>query len=223
MRSGWNPGRRIRRTRRRAACGAIWIFWKRPARRSSTLSLQNTQFADFHGHGWVFRAVYKRDRKGNLLDADDRVVPPDDKNKFQDAVHLKDIHLEKGMHCTDCHFERTATATGICTARLAMRWRSIAWIATGRSSRRRTCGRRRRRRRREERIFRCCELRRDSGGSIRRTAKSISDPISIPAKSWEVVQVVDSITPGNPHYSEASRLAKTLLKDGTTWGSRSRR
>jgi hypothetical protein len=37
--------------------------------------------------------------------------------------------------------------------------------------------------------------------------------------SWEVVQVVDTITPGNSHYSEASRLAKTLLKDGTTWGS----
>jgi len=35
------------------------------------------------------------------------------------------------------------------------------------------------------------------------------------------VQVIDSITPGNPHYSEASRLAKTLLKDGTTWGSAS--
>ena len=30
--------------------------------------LKHTQFADFHGHGWVFRAVYKRDRKGNLLD-----------------------------------------------------------------------------------------------------------------------------------------------------------
>ncbi|HVJ81975.1 MAG TPA: hypothetical protein VNC50_12980 [Planctomycetia bacterium] len=26
------------------------------------------QFAEFAGHGWVFRAVYKRDRKGNMLD-----------------------------------------------------------------------------------------------------------------------------------------------------------
>ena len=25
--------------------------------------LEHTQFADFHGHGWVFRAVYKRDRQ----------------------------------------------------------------------------------------------------------------------------------------------------------------
>ena len=32
--------------------------------------LKDTQFADYHGHGWNFRAVFKRDRKGNLLDAD---------------------------------------------------------------------------------------------------------------------------------------------------------
>src|SRR3984885_6216528 len=31
--------------------------------------LKDTQFADYHGHGWNFRAVYKRDRKGTLLDA----------------------------------------------------------------------------------------------------------------------------------------------------------
>ena len=30
--------------------------------------LKDTQFADYHGHGWNFRAVYKRDRKGTLLD-----------------------------------------------------------------------------------------------------------------------------------------------------------
>ena len=29
---------------------------------------RHTQFADFHGHGWVFRAVFKKDRHGNLLD-----------------------------------------------------------------------------------------------------------------------------------------------------------
>ena len=28
--------------------------------------LRHTQFADFHGHGWLFRAVYKKDRHGNL-------------------------------------------------------------------------------------------------------------------------------------------------------------
>jgi hypothetical protein len=33
-----------------------------------------------------------------------------------------------------------------------------------------------------------------------------------------VVQVRDTITPGNPHYSEKSRLAKTIQQDGQTWG-----
>jgi hypothetical protein len=67
---------------------------------------RQTQFADYHGHGWVFQAVYKRDRKGQLLDAAGRVVPFDDPERLAKAVHLKDIHLEKGMHCVDCHFSR---------------------------------------------------------------------------------------------------------------------
>ena len=33
-------------------------------------NLKHTQFADFHSHGWIFRAVYKHDRKGQLLDAE---------------------------------------------------------------------------------------------------------------------------------------------------------
>jgi hypothetical protein len=65
---------------------------------------RDTQFADYHGHGWNFMAVFKRDRKGNLLDAGGKIVPFDDPAKFTKSVHLKDIHLEKGMHCVDCHF-----------------------------------------------------------------------------------------------------------------------
>ncbi|MGH9744720.1 MAG: hypothetical protein ACRD59_01250, partial [Candidatus Acidiferrales bacterium] len=74
--------------------------------------LKQSQFGDFHSHGWVFRTVYKRDRKGNLLDAEDKIVAPDDPAKFKKAVHLADIHLEKGMHCIDCHFEQDSHGTG---------------------------------------------------------------------------------------------------------------
>jgi len=75
--------------------------------------LKRTQFADFHGHGWIFRQVFKRDREGNLLDAKNAVVSPDDPDRFTKAVHLNDIHLEKGMHCVDCHFKGDSHGNGI--------------------------------------------------------------------------------------------------------------
>lgn len=83
--------------------------------------LKHTQFADFHGHGWMFRAVYKQDSRGNLLNHDGQKVDNIDADKLARSVahqwkkpgdnpppdvpvHLKDIHLEMGMHCADCHF-----------------------------------------------------------------------------------------------------------------------
>jgi hypothetical protein len=74
--------------------------------------LRNVQFADSHGHGWLFRKVFKRDRKGNLLDAQDNIISPEDPAKFSKAVHLVDIHLERGMHCVDCHFRQDAHGDG---------------------------------------------------------------------------------------------------------------
>ncbi|HEV2830021.1 MAG TPA: multiheme c-type cytochrome, partial [Pyrinomonadaceae bacterium] len=75
-------------------------------------NLKHTQFGDFHGHGWLFRKVFKRDRKGNLLDAQNNLVSSADPDKFKKAVHLNDIHLEKGMHCVDCHFRQDAHGDG---------------------------------------------------------------------------------------------------------------
>ena len=74
--------------------------------------LNNTQFGEFNGHGWLFRKVFKRDRKGNLLDASGNLVSANDPEKFKKAVHLNDIHLEKGMHCIDCHFEQDSHGNG---------------------------------------------------------------------------------------------------------------
>jgi hypothetical protein len=95
---------------------------------NDNVDLKHTRFADFHGHGWVFRAVYKKDRHGNLLDADGKIIPSVTRADLNDAaeytqqldkngkttnpypagkpVHLKDIHLEMGMQCIDCHFEQ---------------------------------------------------------------------------------------------------------------------
>ena len=75
--------------------------------------LKNTQFGDFHGHGWMFRKVFKRDRKGKpARRARELCVAADDPDKFKKAVHLNDIHLEKGMHCVDCHFRQDAHGDG---------------------------------------------------------------------------------------------------------------
>ncbi len=38
--------------------------------------LEHTQFADYHGHGWNFRAIFRRDREGNLLDAEGEIIRP---------------------------------------------------------------------------------------------------------------------------------------------------
>jgi hypothetical protein len=104
--------------------------------------MKDTQFADYHGHGWNFRAVYKRDREGNLLDAGGNmaswgtdtahIVANDDPEKFRrkdaaqfvkpaatpgpgqpgKAVHLMDIHTEVGMQCADCHFAQDSHGNG---------------------------------------------------------------------------------------------------------------
>ena len=74
--------------------------------------LKDTQFADYHGHGWNFRAVFKRDRKGNLLDALGGVVGDQDPQKFKKAVHLSSVHVDVGMQCVDCHFAQDNHGSG---------------------------------------------------------------------------------------------------------------
>ena len=74
--------------------------------------LTNTQFADYHGHGWNFRAIFKKNRKGDLLDEKGKIVEPDDPEKFKKAVHMSSIHLDVGMHCVDCHFAQDAHGSG---------------------------------------------------------------------------------------------------------------
>ena len=75
--------------------------------------LKHTQFADYHGHGWVYRAVFKHDRRGNLRDLDDKIIPHDDPEKFGKAIHLKDAHLAHGMQCADCHFKTDVHGNGL--------------------------------------------------------------------------------------------------------------
>jgi len=180
--------------------------------------LQHTQFADFHSHGWIFRAVYQRDRKGNLLDREGKIVAFDDPKKFEKAVHLKDIHLERGMHCVDCHFEQDSHGNGKlygepraaieldCVDCHGTIERKATLVTSGPAAppggthldRLRTPWQKRRFEWRDGRLYQ----------------RSMVEP----EREWEVVQVIDTITPGNPQYSEKSRLSKTIRTDGRTWG-----
>jgi hypothetical protein len=96
--------------------------------------LKDTQFADYHGHGWNFRAILKRDREGNLLDKEGQIVAPDDPEKWRredegkfvevgtnpgKTVHMMDIHAEKGLQCADCHFAQDSHGNGLIYAEVA--------------------------------------------------------------------------------------------------------
>ena len=180
--------------------------------------LKTTQFGDFHSHGWIFRAVFSRDRKGNLLDKEGKTVSADDEDKFKKAVHLKDIHLERGMHCIDCHLQQDSHGNG----KLYGETRNAVEIdcvdchgtidhpanlvTSGTASPEGGTNLALLRTPWQERQFYW------NDGKLFQRSMVEKD------KQWEVIQVVDSITPGNSHYSEKSRLAKTMQQDGTTWG-----
>ena len=187
--------------------------------------LTRTQFADFHGHGWVFRAVFKQDRKGQLLDGAGAAVQPDDPERFKKAVHLRDIHLEKGMHCVDCHFKQDVHGNGklygetraaieiTCTTchgtiqqRATLKTSGPAAPAGGTdlSSLRTPFGQRR---------FQWL-------GEALTQRSMVTEGLQ-----WTVTQVADTIDPAspwaraNPERSAKSRLAKTLRRDGAAWGT----
>ena len=137
--------------------------------------LKHTQFADFHGHGWVFRAVYKRDRKGNLLDAKDNIVAnPTTRTNFRRPSISRTFTSKRACTAPTAISSRTATATAICTARRAMRSRSIASIATEPSREGHAEDFRRRRARKAATTCRCCARRVVSGASTGRTANFTS-------------------------------------------------
>jgi hypothetical protein len=182
--------------------------------------LKDTQFADFHSHGWIFRAIYKRDREGYLLDTNGQRISDEDPAKLAKSVHLEDIHLEKGMHCVDCHFVQDVHGNG----KLYGETRNAIEIGCedchGTVSHKATL----------------ITSGPASAGDLSSNLLHYTTPWGRPrfywrgarlyqrsnveeGKEWEVVQVLDTITPGNPHYSEASRLAKTIEVDGVTWGA----
>ncbi len=178
-----------------------------------------TKFGDFHSHGWVFRAVYKRDRKGNLLDKDDNIIPGADEEALGKAVHLEDIHLEKGMHCIDCHFTqdvhgnnklygetRNAIEIGCEDCHGSVEKKATLMMSGPASEHDEQANMLRMRTPWKQARFYWEDGKLWQRSNVEQNVK------------WEVVQTVDTITPGNEHYSEKSRIAKTIQQDGVTWG-----
>jgi hypothetical protein len=178
--------------------------------------LKTTQFADFHGHGWVFRSVFNHDRKGNWLDKDGQQIPFDDPNRFGKAVHLADIHLEKGMQCNDCHFEQDNHGNGKIYGepRAAVEIDCIDCHGTIRSKATLVTsgpaapdGGRHLDALRTPWGLRRFEWR--PGGAV------IQRSMSEQNKEWEIVQTADSVTPGNVYFNEKSFRAKLMTRDGS--------
>ncbi|WP_199756712.1 hypothetical protein [Tautonia sociabilis] len=203
---------------------------------------EKQQFADFHGHGWVFDAVFKKDRKGRLLDADGDIVPHVDNAVLQAAMappsreerqtdgskadrdgvplHLMDIHMEKGMHCVDCHFLVSAHGNGKLygEVRNAIEIQCIDCHGTAvRYATLMTSG----------------PASPDGGLDLKalrtpfgkprfevKDGQLIQNSMVEPDLWWRVVQTADTTTPGNRDYNQKSHLAKTVRFEGNNlvWG-----
>src|SRR5271170_1058115 len=208
-----------------AAARGLWSdeqFLKNLGTSEFNAKLKTTQFADFHGHGWVFRSVFNHDRKGNWLDKDGRQIPFDDPERFGKAVHLADIHLEKGMQCNDCHFEQDNHGNGKIYGepRAAVEIdcidchgtiRNRASLVTSGPAAPDSLRPGEPRGRHLETLRTPWGMRRFEWRGEQLFQRSMSDE----HKEWEVVQTADTITPGNIHFSEKSLRAKMIATDGS--------
>ena len=195
--------------------------------------LKDTQFADYHGHGWNFRAVLKRDRHGNLLDAEGKIVANDDPEKWRlkgqgafptvgtnpgKAVQMMDIHAEKGMQCADCHFAQDAHGSGLIVGEVANgveigcrdchgTTRAYPTLRTSNVA--------------ASRIGTDLTLLRNPDGKKRfewvdRDGRRVLIQRSIvdPSLEWEVSLVKDSVDPASPKFNVKAARAKLMSKAG---------
>lgn len=181
---------------------------------------KDTQFADYHGHGWNFRAVYKRNRKGDLLDAKGSVVGNDDPAKFKKSVHLSSIHVDVGMHCVDCHFGSDSHGNGHLYGEVAQAVEIDCQDCHGNADRYpslRSSGPA------APPGGRDLSQLRVQDGRLRFEwlGKKLYQRSALdPKRSWAVSLVKDSVTPGHPGYNAKAARAKLMSRDtGTqTWG-----
>ncbi len=182
--------------------------------------LKDTQFADYHGHGWNFRAIFKRDRKGNLLDAEGEKVSDEDPEKFDKAVHMSSVHLDVGMHCVDCHFSQDGHGNGHLQGEVALAVEIDCQDCHGNADaypNLTTSGPAKLDNGRDLTLLRTPDGRKRfewiNGKLFQRASLD-------PMKEWELSLVKDSVSEGNEHYNEKAARAKLMSKDTDelSWG-----
>ena len=172
--------------------------------------LKDTQFADYHGHGWNVRKVFKRDRKGTLLDTDNQPVLDTDPQKFKKAVHLTSVHLDVGMHCVDCHFSQDNHGNGHIYGEVAAAIEVDCKDCHGSANA-------------YPKLFTTGPAAKPGGmdmGLLRtqdgrkrfewRGQKLFQRSAVDPTLEWEMSLVKDSVTPGNPRYNEKAARSKLM-------------
>jgi outer membrane protein OmpA-like peptidoglycan-associated protein len=175
---------------------------------------KQTQFEDYHSHGWNIMKVFKRDEKGHLLDADDRVVPENDPDKFKKAVHLKDIHFEKGMECVDCHTSQDMHGDGNLYAQMTDEieircqdchgtYTAAATLIT--SGEGKSGG------------HKLTDATTPFGGPQYeiKDGSVIQHSMTRENVQWVVKQVVDTLNPLSPQYNAKAAYAKLVLRNGS--------
>ena len=239
-------------------------------------ALKHTQFADFHGHGWVFKAVFKKDRKGNLLNHEGQrledvsarqrglaIKVPElvtalhrqaaeeideaqlalvqekqaelEELRREIPVHMLDIHLEKGMHCVDCHFVQdmhgNSKLYGEVRAAIEITCidchgdidRKAGFVVDGDRTLR-TSGPAAEERGSPQQNGRDLTAMRTPFGKRRfeyRGNRLYQNSMVDGSLSWEVKQVADTIDPSHPDYNARSALSKTIRTGGSQgfqWG-----
>jgi hypothetical protein len=200
--------------------------------------LKETQFADYHGHGWNFRGIFKRDREGNLLDAQGNKVADDDPEKWRrkgegkfvppgtnpgKTVHMMDIHAEKGLQCADCHFAQDSHGNGLIYAEVANAVEIGCKDCHGTADaypNLLTSGPAARPQGNNLTLLRNADGRRRfewlfaPDGSRKLIQRSIVDP----NLEWEVSLVKDSVTPGSGHFNAKAARAKLMGRAGKDSG-----
>jgi hypothetical protein len=250
---------------------------------------KHTFFGDFHSHGWVFRAVFRHDRKGmyidyngdpvdlnpdtmqrgidmplllqeryrdpakaqdsqlrrsikEFLDASREAEAKGDHKRFMElesqfrkgsAMHLLDVHMEKGMHCVDCHFVQDEHGNN----RLQMEVRAAVEIqctdchgSYTQYARLRTSGPAAYTSNvdapdpKNPKFGRDLTAMRTPSGKPRferRGNRIFQNSMVEPDLTWEVVQTKDTIDPKSNHFNAKSAMAKTVRFNGDklVWGN----